>query len=71
MDSKDGAIFLLVGLPQLNNTLRLRAHEPLSIQKVEEKFSLWIENTNFEMDKNRDILINMPYLYEEGRDIGL
>ena len=29
MDSKDRAVVLLVGLPQLNNTLRLRAHEPL------------------------------------------
>lgn len=29
MDSKDRAIILLVGLPQLNNTLRLVAHEPL------------------------------------------
>lgn len=29
MDSKDRAIILLVGLPQLNNTLRLNAHEPL------------------------------------------
>lgn len=29
MDSKDRAIILLVGLPQLNNTLRLAHHEPL------------------------------------------
>lgn len=29
MDSKDRAVILLVGLPQLNNTLRLVAHEPL------------------------------------------
>lgn len=29
MDSKDRAILLLVGLPQLNNTLRLGVHEPL------------------------------------------
>lgn len=29
MDSKDRAIILLVGLPQINNTLRLTAHEPL------------------------------------------
>ncbi len=29
MDSKDRAIVLLVGLPNLNNTLRLAAHEPL------------------------------------------
>lgn len=29
MDSKDRAIVLLAGLPQLNNTLRLGVHEPL------------------------------------------
>ncbi|MBN4051016.1 AAA family ATPase [bacterium AH-315-L21] len=29
MDSKDRAVVLLVGLPQLNNTLRLGVHEPL------------------------------------------
>lgn len=29
MDSRDRAIVLLVGLPQLNNTLRLAANEPL------------------------------------------
>ncbi len=29
MDSKDRAVVLLVGLPQLNNTLRLVANEPL------------------------------------------
>lgn len=29
MDSKDRAIILLVGLPRLNNTLRLSSHEPL------------------------------------------
>ena len=29
MDSRDKAIVLLVGLPQLNNTLRLTANEPL------------------------------------------
>jgi len=29
MDSKDRAVVLLVGLPQLNNTLRLTHHEPL------------------------------------------
>ncbi len=39
-----------------------------SIKKVEEKVGLWIENTNFERDRNRDIMFNMPYLYEEGRD---
>lgn len=29
MDSKDRAVVLLVGLPSINNTLRLSAHEPL------------------------------------------
>ena len=29
MDSRDRAVVLLSGLPQLNNTLRLAAHEPL------------------------------------------
>ena len=29
MDSRDRAVILLSGLPQLNNTLRLAAHEPL------------------------------------------
>lgn len=30
MDSKDKAVVLLVGLPNLNNTLRLSVHEPLA-----------------------------------------
>ena len=29
MDSRDRAVLLLAGLPQLNNTLRLAVHEPL------------------------------------------
>lgn len=29
MDSKDRAVILLVGLPQLNHTLQLPIHEPL------------------------------------------
>lgn len=29
MDSRDRAVILLAGLPQLNNTLRLGIHEPL------------------------------------------
>jgi len=40
-----------------------------SIQKVEEKISRWIENTNFEHDKSRDFMFNMPFLYEDGADI--
>lgn len=39
-----------------------------SLSKVEEKVARWIENTNFEIDKDRDIMFNMPYLYEDGRD---
>lgn len=40
-----------------------------SIQKVEDKVSRWIGNTNFEFDRNRHVMFNMPYLYEKGRDI--
>ena len=35
-----------------------------SIQKVQEKIFQWIENTNFEIDKNRKFMFNMPYLDE-------
>ena len=40
-----------------------------SIQKVEEKVRRWIEGTNFELDKSNSVMFNMPYLYEDGRDI--
>ncbi len=40
-----------------------------SIQKVEDKVSQWIEGTNFELDKSSSVMFNMPYLYEDGRDI--
>lgn len=40
-----------------------------SIQKVEDKVCRWIDNTNFELDKSRSVMFNMPYLYEDGRDI--
>ncbi len=40
-----------------------------SIHKVEDKVRRWIESTNFELDKSRSIMFNMPYLYEYGRDI--
>ncbi|MBB2182196.1 MerR family transcriptional regulator [Lachnospiraceae bacterium MD1] len=40
-----------------------------SIQKVEEKVRRWIENTNFEFDISNNVMFNMPYLYEDGRDI--
>ncbi|WP_430883268.1 MerR family transcriptional regulator [Fusibacter sp. JL216-2] len=39
-----------------------------SINKVEGKVRRWIENTNFEIDQSRDVMFNMPYLYEDGRD---
>ena len=40
-----------------------------SIHKVEDKVRRWIESTNFELDKGRSVMFNMPYLYEDGRDI--
>lgn len=40
-----------------------------SIHKVEEKVRKWVDSTNFELDKSRHVMFNMPYLYEEGRDI--
>lgn len=40
-----------------------------SLLKVEDKVGRWIENTNFELDKERNVMFNMPYLYEDGRDI--
>ncbi len=36
-----------------------------SIIKVEEKICRWIERTNFELDRSRDFMFNMPYI-EEG-----
>ena len=39
-----------------------------SINKVEEKVRRWIDTTNFELDKSRNVMFNMPYLYEDGRD---
>jgi len=39
MDSRDRAILLLVGLPQLNNTLRLAANEPLR-QRITMNYNL-------------------------------
>ncbi len=38
-DSRDRAVILLVGLPQLNNTLRLVAHEPLR-QRITMNYSI-------------------------------
>jgi len=42
-----------------------------SIQKVGDKVNKWLENTHFEIDTDRDVMFNMPYLYEEGRDPNL
>ncbi|MGD9679315.1 MAG: ExeA family protein [Vulcanibacillus sp.] len=39
MDSKDRAVILLVGLPQINNTLKLVAHEPLR-QRITMNYNL-------------------------------
>lgn len=39
MDSRDRAVVLLIGLPQLNNTLRLTANEPLR-QRITMNYSI-------------------------------
>lgn len=49
MDSKDRAVVLLVGLPNLNNTLRLTAHEPLR-QRITMNYHL--DGLNKEEAKN-------------------
>lgn len=36
-----------------------------SIKKVQDKIFQWVESTNFEVDKNRSFMFNMPYLDEE------
>ena len=48
MDSKDYAVVLLVGLPQLNNQLRLSSHEPLRQRII---MSHNLENLNEEETK--------------------
>lgn len=48
MDSKDYAVVLLVGLPQLNNQLRLSSHEPLRQRII---MSHNLENLNEEEAK--------------------
>jgi hypothetical protein len=35
-----------------------------SINKVQDKIFRWIESTNFEQDKCRDFMCNMPYTDE-------
>jgi len=40
-----------------------------SIRKVEEKVHRWVSTTRFEIDESRNVMFNMPYLYEEGRHI--
>lgn len=39
MDSRDRAVVLIIGLPQLNNTLRLTANEPLR-QRITMNFNI-------------------------------
>ena len=39
-----------------------------SIGKVEDKITTWLDNTNFELDKKRDVLGSMPYLNENEDD---
>ncbi len=39
-----------------------------SLQKVEDKVGRWIESTNFEFDTGRNVMFNMPYLYEDAQD---
>ena len=48
MDSKDYAVVLLIGLPQLNNQLRLSSHEPLRQRII---MSHNLENLNEEEAK--------------------
>lgn len=38
-----------------------------SIQKVQDKICRWVENTNFELDKSRSFMFNMPYLDEANK----
>lgn len=38
-----------------------------SIQKVQDKICRWVDNTNFELDKSRSFMFNMPYLDEENQ----
>jgi type II secretory pathway predicted ATPase ExeA len=49
MDSKDRAVILLAGLPTLNNTMRLVAHEPLR-QRITMNYHM--EGLNKEEAKN-------------------
>ncbi len=39
-----------------------------SLSKVESKVHQWLESTNFIIDEDRNVMFNMPYLYEDGRD---
>jgi DNA-binding transcriptional MerR regulator len=40
-----------------------------SILKVQDKIYRWIENTNFELDKSRHFMFNMPYIFEDESNI--
>lgn len=51
MDSRDRAVILLVGLPQINNTLRLAIHEPLK-QRIIMNYNL----DGFSKDESREYI---------------
>lgn len=67
--SKDVGPFQIIDFPGGIYAMAVSIDEDNeSIQKVEEKVHMWIEGTNFEIDRSRRVMFNMPYLYEEGRD---
>ena len=39
-----------------------------SMNKVQEKIHRWLDNTNFVFDESRFVMLNMPYVYEDGAD---
>ena len=53
MDSRDRAVILLVGLPQLNHTLQLSNHEPLR-QRIIMNYNL----DGFTKDEGRSYITN-------------
>lgn len=53
MDSRDRAVILLVGLPQLNNTLRLGIHEPLR-QRIVMNYNL----EGLKKDEGREYILS-------------
>ena len=68
MDSRDRAVILLVGLPQINNTLRLSSHEPLR-QRIIMNYNLdglsKEEGKDYIETKLRGAGCNQP-VFEEG-----